>query len=115
MRTVEGTLKMDDYEFSNCMARGVNSGLFTFRLLGGGACFIFLFLFALVGYADGVGFLDILPPWHGRLIPWMIVVSLLVAIFSDGVFGITGKALQDTLRQIAKESQCRELSVNIRD
>ena len=116
MARIEGrTLRMDNYEFTKSMARGVTSGLFTFALLTGGVCFLVLSLFAWGFYIEDHGFSHALPPWQDffHLIPWIIVVSLLFAIFFSPMgiqFGIG-----NTLGQMAKESQCRELSVQIGD
>ena len=106
---------MDNYEFTKSMARGVTSGLFTFALLTGGVCFLVLSLFAWGFYIEDHGFSHALPPWQDffHLIPWIIVVSLLFAIFFSPLG--TQKAIQDTLKQIAKDNKYRDLSVWIRD
>jgi hypothetical protein len=115
MRTDEGTLSMDKYEFTKSMARGVTSGVFTIGLLTGGVCFLVLSLFALGFYIEDHGFSHLVPPWLGflHLIPWIILVSLLFAIFF-GPLGIK-MGIGDTLEQMAKETKCRELSVQIGD
>jgi len=116
MAKVEGrTLRMDDYEFTQFMARGVTSGQFTFGLLTGGVCFIVLSLFAWGFYLEDNGLSHLIPPWLGffHLIPWLMLVSLLFALFFSPL-GTKG-AIQDTLEQIAKDNKCRDLSVWIKD
>ena len=116
MKTDGGTLRMDEYELSKCMAQEVSSNLFMSRMMLGGACFIFLSLSAWGFYIQDHGLSHLLPPWRDffHLIPWIILVSLLVALFLSSGFGFTDKAIKDTLRQLAKENNCRELSVNIK-
>ena len=106
---------MDDYEFTQFMARGVTSGQFMFGLLTGGACFIVLSLFAWGFFIEDSGYSHFLPSRLGffHLIPWIILVSLLFAIFFSPLG--TQKAIQDTLKQIAKDNKCRDLSVWIKD
>ena len=117
MRTENGTLRMDEYEFSRGMAQEISSNLFIVRMMIGGACFIFLSLSAWGFYIQDNGLSHPLPPWRDffRLIPWIILASLLVALFLTSAFGFTDKAIKDTLRQLAKENKCQELSVSIRD
>jgi len=116
MAKVEGrTLRMDDYEFTQFMARGVTSGQFTFGLLTGGVCFIVLSLFAWGFYLEDNGLSHLIPSRLGffHLIPWLMLVSLLFALFFSPL-GTKG-AIQDTLEQIAKDNKCRDLSVWIKD
>jgi hypothetical protein len=89
---------------------GLLSACSCLGLVSGGVCFILL-SFDIVDH----GFLHLLPSWLGffHLIPWIIVVSLLFAIFLSP-FG-TKYAIQDTLRQITDETKCREVSVWIGD
>src|SRR6516225_10549646 len=85
MARMEGkTLRMDDYEFTQFMTRGVISGQFTFGLLTGGVCFIVLSLFAWGAYLEDNGLSHLLPSWLGffHLIPWIILVSLLFALYN---------------------------------
>jgi hypothetical protein len=87
----QGERDMDESELARQMGGGLKADLFRLGLLPGGVCFLLLSVMFLVD--DG---------WSGyrRDLPWVIVLSLLVAVFFGGA--MIESALSDQLRRVAK-------------
>jgi hypothetical protein len=98
----QGERDMDESELARQMGGGLKADLFRLGLLPGGVCFLLLSVMFLVD--DG---------WsgYGRDLPWVIVLSLLVAVFFGGA--MIESALSDQLRRVAKGEET--LTVKVRN